>query len=62
MANTDRQSILEAENATALELLGQIKIAATKFNHPVQLQALAEAYAWVVSPSQAHGGGSTPAK
>lgn len=44
------------------KLLEAIMQALEKYQHPSQLLRLAESYAWIVSPSQSHGGGNGDSK
>ncbi|HWO65353.1 MAG TPA: hypothetical protein VNO31_35495 [Umezawaea sp.] len=60
MSNTEstesREEALQTEaNEAKLAILRSIKAHASGSTSSVQLTNLAEAYAWVVAPSQSHG-------
>lgn len=59
MANTDDEERAAAARAAETALLGQITDWAANAGSPKSLLQLAEAYAWVVNPAQAHGVAAT---
>jgi hypothetical protein len=57
MTNDDERAA--AVNAAEMALLAQITAWAANAGSPKSLLQLAEAYAWVVNPGQAHGVAAT---